>query len=280
MKKLFHILCLCFIASTLSAQRIAIMDFQASSSSGNASSSTPTEYSTTSQPTSPSNSQPIVLYGYLKVFPHDLGTFDARPFSIIENINRVGQYGYKAWRIPTKEELSLLYSNNLIDDEPRAYISQDGSSCGRLRLVCDKQPGEVIREVPDGYIDLGLPSGTLWCMENQFGFYSYSTAVSQFGNTLPTRDQFHELLNECTWIWQEDGYKVVGPNGQYMYLPAAGWKRDSTGELVDLDEEGFYWTRTSDASDSDRMKLFYFDSTSTHLGSVPKKYLISVRLVQ
>lgn len=33
-----------------------------------------------------------------------------------------------------------------------------------------------------GYVDLGLPSGTLWKNKNEEGFYTYDDAVSKFGS--------------------------------------------------------------------------------------------------
>ena len=45
-----------------------------------------------------------------------------------------------------------------------------------------------------GYTDLGLPSGTKWKNFNATGFYTYDEAVSKFGNRLPTKEQWEELL--------------------------------------------------------------------------------------
>ena len=52
-------------------------------------------------------------------------------------------------------------------------------------------------EVSLGYTDLGLPSGTIWKNFNATGFYTYDEAVSQFGNRLPTKEQWEELKAEC-----------------------------------------------------------------------------------
>ena len=57
------------------------------------------------------------------------------------------------------------------------------------------------------YVDLGLPSGTKWKTSNETTgyarvFYSYDEAVSEFGNRLPTREQFEELRRYCSWEWQ------------------------------------------------------------------------------
>ena len=38
------------------------------------------------------------------------------------------------------------------------------------------------------YIDLGLPSGTLWADCNEEGFYYFDEAVEKYGYRLPTYD--------------------------------------------------------------------------------------------
>ena len=81
------------------------------------------------------------------------------------------------------------------------------------------------------YVDLGLPSGTLWKRQNESGLYTYEQAINRFGSKLPERHHYVELINECTWIWIDDyGSKVVGPNGNSITLPAAGY-RDCNGDV-------------------------------------------------
>lgn len=63
------------------------------------------------------------------------------------------------------------------------------------------------------------------------------------GWRIPTKVQTDELENLCTWIWSTGGYKVIGPNGNSIFLPAAGyicggWHDKRYGE------EGYYWSRT------------------------------------
>ena len=82
----------------------------------------------------------IVLYDYFKVFPNDLGYFDALPSTIIDKINEAEQYGYCTWRIPTKEELSLLRSNNIIPPDIDYIASYSSTYSGRVRLVTDDEP--------------------------------------------------------------------------------------------------------------------------------------------
>ena len=70
------------------------------------------------------------------------------------------------------------------------------------------------------YVDLGLPSGTKWSSENEkIGLVTSDVAMSKFYKNLPTRSQWQELLDECTWKWSNKGYVVTGPNGKSINLP-------------------------------------------------------------
>lgn len=75
-----------------------------------------------------------VLYGYLKIFPNELGAFDSEPTSVISQINKQAQYGYNNWRIPTNEELSLMKANNYLGSGD--YMTRE-SRRGKVLLVTD-----------------------------------------------------------------------------------------------------------------------------------------------
>lgn len=104
------------------------------------------------------------------------------------------------------------------------------------------------------YVDLGLPSGTLWKSENEENnkYYTYGAAVRNFGDKLPTKAQFYELKNNCTWTWTGEGVKIVGPNGNFIYLPALGWKYCMNHHLPapGIGNVGSYWSSTPDMSDT------------------------------
>ena len=93
-----------------------------------------------------------------------------------------------------------------------------------------------------GYTDLGLPSETLWKNGNEQDYYTYDEAVDKFGNQLPTREQLVELIDKCTWKKTGSGYKVTGPNGNSIYLPATGERVGTT--VVGEGGEGRYWSST------------------------------------
>lgn len=67
-------------------------------------SSTRSSYSST-------NSSVPVLYGYLYVYPEELGCFETYPSQVINSINSSKSYGISGWRLPTYDELELLNNN-------------------------------------------------------------------------------------------------------------------------------------------------------------------------
>ena len=128
------------------------------------------------------------------------------------------------------------------------------------------------------WVDLGLPSGTLWKQQKESGFYTYEEAINRFGNKLPERHHFVELKNECTWIWMEDyGYKVVGPNGNSITFPAAG-VRSGGGSVENVGTCGYYWSSSPINSD-DAWGLF-FNSSDVFMFYGNRGDVLSVRLVQ
>lgn len=208
-----------------------------------------------------------VLYGYLKIFPNELGTFQSEPTSVIAQINKQAQHGYNNWRIPTDEELSLLRANNYLGSGQ--YMSSMNSS-GIVLLVTDgKDYATLQAEAKDslerraaelkaqGFVDLGLPSGTLWrdrnedeySYSNSGGFYSsgrdgwygYASKGKEFdGHPVPTKAQFEELIYSCQWSWTGSGYDVTGSNGNSIYLPAEGYLYYR--EIRSAGEIGYYWS--------------------------------------
>ncbi len=155
------------------------------------------------------------------------------------------------------------------------------------------------------WVDLGLPSGTLWATRNvgasapeEFGdyfawgetepkdHYDWSTykwcngsdttltkycihshygyngfvdnkaeldpkddaAYVNWGPSwrMPTIEQQQELINNCSFVWATqngvNGRLFTGPNGNTLFLPAAGGRWD--GSLYYVGSYGYYWSRT------------------------------------
>ena len=138
------------------------------------------------------------------------------------------------------------------------------------------------------FIDLGLPSGTLWADRNigandpeDYGEYfrwgettpfyedsyvydyldlgdniagtEYDVATAILGKDykMPTDEQLKELLHCCSWertaINDVKGMKVTGPNGNNIFLPAAGFCYNNSCRLAATGTGGYYWTSSHDS---------------------------------
>lgn len=98
------------------------------------------------------------------------------------------------------------------------------------------------------YVDMGLPSGTLWASENEEGYFTFDEAVEKFGNNLPARWQFCELVENCDCVFDIEKRALICKskfNGNTIEFPALGCRYDtgspdSFGDIVlpsDADEK-------------------------------------------
>lgn len=77
---------------------------------------------------------------------------------------------------------------------------------------------------------------------------AYDAATVNWGKPwrMPTFDEIKELIYSCTWKWTTqkgiEGYKVTGSNGNFIFLPAAGSRYDTS--LYDEGELGSHWSAT------------------------------------
>ncbi|MBR4897541.1 MAG: hypothetical protein IKZ48_01965 [Prevotella sp.] len=99
---------------------------------------------------------------------------------------------------------------------------------------------------------------------------------------MPTYDEWTELRTKCTWTWTIkngiNGRKVTGPNGNSIFLPAAGY-RDGA-ELYDLGNYGLFWTSSLNTETPNRSWRGGFDAENV-TGGISDRYRgRSVRPVQ
>ena len=146
--------------------------------------------------------------------------------------------------------------------------------------ICKTLFGEINTNssYDSNYVDLGLPSGTRWAKTNEGGdgtFYTYNEAVNKFGGKLPSDNQFYELIEQCTWIWNGKGYTVTGPNGAVIYFPADGY-RSCDGILTERTSSGSYYS----SSVGDACQVLYFTSNEVGVYKDSDCSGLSVRLVE
>ena len=98
----------------------------------------------------------VVLEGFLKLYPEDLGEFSKEPSWLIKQINQQERYGYNSWRLPTQEELDLIRSNGYLSGNK--YMTKEDPS-GVLMLVTTK--GKKVH-YPIAKQEISIHAGVGW----------------------------------------------------------------------------------------------------------------------
>ena len=98
---------------------------------------------------------------------------------------------------------------------------------------------------------------------------------------MPTKAEQDELRNNCTWTWTTingvNGYQVTGPNGNSIFLPAAGL-RNGAG-VHDRGNYGYYWSSSLYSDSSNGACYLYFSGSDYDWFSSSRFYGRSVRPV-
>ncbi len=134
------------------------------------------------------------------------------------------------------------------------------------------------------YVDLGLSVKWATCNVGAKNPYEkgnyYSFDAAQKLGRVPTREQFQELLDKCTWKWTQmsgvNGYKVTAKNGNSIFLPAAGYLLGT--DVYNVGSYGYYWSSSAYSSRIAYCLSFYGDGAS--VGNNGRYYGQSVRLVR
>ena len=123
-----------------------------------------------------------------------------------------------------------------------------------------------------GYID-----------ENDILTPQYDAATANWGAgwRMHTRQEQEELCDNCTWEWTTlngiNGYKVTGPNGNSIFLPAAGYRWHD--ELKEGGTNGYYWGSSYRPVNYAYIIDIYNGHYEPDYKLVPRYYGLSVRPV-
>ena len=115
---------------------------------------------------------------------------------------------------------------------------------------------------------------TKYCTSSSYGTVDNKTVLDpeddvahvKWGGSwrMPTLDEQKELLNNCTWKWTTqngvNGYKVTGPNGNSIFLPAAGSRYGT--EAYNRGSVGFCWSSSLYSNYSYDAYYLYFHSSN------------------
>lgn len=119
---------------------------------------------------------------------------------------------------------------------------------------------------------------------NDIGGTQYDVAHTDWGGNwrLPTPKECWELIDKCKWDWTtldgHPGYTITGPNGNSIFLPAAGG-RDG-GSVYNTGLYGFYSTSAPNTEDVQVCVILEFDPDFSTVTSSFYRYSgVSVRPV-
>ena len=132
---------------------------------------------------------------------------------------------------------------------------------------------------------------TKYCTNSSYGTVDNKTVLDKEDDAaavnwggvwrMPTDAELIELRTECTWTWTTqngvNGYTVTGPNGNSIFLPAAGY-RSSSG-LYYAGSYSFYWSSSLDTDSLDYVYNLVFGSSYVSWSGTTRDYGHSVRPV-
>ena len=107
------------------------------------------------------------------------------------------------------------------------------------------------------------------------GNSNYDTASAVWGLpwVMPLKADFNELVNNCTRVWTTvngvNGFRFTGPNGNTLFLPAAGYYNSSSRNSYG--SYGYYWTADYYNSSSTSY-YFYFYNNYVYAGNGRNRY--------
>lgn len=126
-------------------------------------------------------------------------------------------------------------------------------------------------------------SMTKYCTSSSYGIVDDKTvldpsddaATVNWGGSwrMPTKAELDELREKCKWTWTKQngvkGAKVVGPNGNSIFLPAAGYRRGTS--LRYAGSHSNYWSSSLYTGSPTCAYDVYFNSmsfSSRHFGFI------------
>ncbi len=98
---------------------------------------------------------------------------------------------------------------------------------------------------------------------------------------MPTEAEQQALVNNCTWTWITqngvNGYKVIGPNGNSIFLPASGYIDGTSPSSVGA--RGDFWASSLSLSSSRNAYNVFFRSNAINVTYSYRNYGRSIRPV-
>lgn len=201
---------------------------------------------------------------------------------MLNQMHWIDAYPHYANRLP-----DLLSSISNLLGKPAKNVNVSGDmpkrdETIRVELNCSEKTTNIFSG--HEYVDLGLPSGTLWATCNvgagkpeDYGDYlswdEGKTAAANWGIgwCMPSKKQWEELIQNTNNTWTKrngvNGRLFTANNGEVLFLPAAG-------------SDGYYWSTLLYMGLPNDAWYFYFRSDCYLMYYFSRSSGISVRPVR
>lgn len=191
------------------------------------------------------------------------------------------------------KELSANYATEKTNEMMSQIVAQ--AFADGYRMGYKDREDEIPVDLRDGnteYVDLGLPSGTLWSAsyetkDRNILFLPFKEAISY---ALPSEDQWNELISICRWSYRSIGNKLreyicTGPNGYSLSFFSCGMM--STGKIIYAHSLYFWLKDNSETLDRNSAYAYVSEDPNTYnkkleimLTKTFMGYMLPIRLVR
>ena len=142
------------------------------------------------------------------------------------------------------------------------------------------------------FVDLGLPSGTLWCKHNyganteeEYGDYLTYNEARDLDIVVSSKEDFEELIANCDHKWTSvngtNGMMFTSKtNGKTVFFPTGGLYDDHIKLVTQDTIRGYYWSSTAYASKKYAYYMYIDSFSSVHIEHFSRSFGFSVRAVQ
>ena len=152
--------------------------------------------------------------------------------------------------------------------------------------TCENQKSDDSQVDNTKYVDLGLPSGTLWAADyekdgDRWKYIPYDKASVL---NIPTEEDWTELLETCEWNYINNGngnpyFQCRGRNGKEIKFYFSGAFQE--GEILTDTEHCVFWIKDEIGSlIKNAVKMRYWYKQRIYIEKVFKGYKLPIRLVR
>lgn len=182
--------------------------------------------------------------------------------------------------LTTKAENYAAEKTNEVMTKAIAQAYADGYRDGYKDR--EKEIPVNLRDNKTEYVDLGLPSGTLWAktfekLDGERLFLPYEKAKKM---NLPTEEQWNELREVCKWNMESNKIFCIGPNGNILRFVTTGYI-EAKEQCVCENQSLFWILNLEDKGDEKKVgRVFYWNGIKIYTSELFSGYKLPIRLVR